>query len=133
MKRILALEEPIKLFDNVNSPMIPGTKGPLFENVAKEHTSIELVYLENANHVLKYEPKPRREVTPADASATYSVDTTYMDPETGEEITSWSKARLQDVTVPNWKVRQILCLCCSDRWLAHELESRACLPYLRAS
>ena len=68
--------------------------GPLFENVAKEHTNSELVYLENANHVLKYEPKPRQEITPAHATATYSADAIYLDLETVEKITSWLKARL---------------------------------------
>jgi pimeloyl-ACP methyl ester carboxylesterase len=68
--------------------------GPLFENVARKYVNIEIVYMENANHVLKYEPKPRPQITPADAMATYSADTTQLDPDTSKTIITWLKSHL---------------------------------------
>jgi hypothetical protein len=70
------------------------TNGPVFEAVADEHDNVTIFYAENANHVLKFEPKPRSEITPADAMATYSAEGVALDPETVETIISWLQARL---------------------------------------
>ena len=64
-------------------------EGPLFESVAKDHTNLRVVYLENANHVLKYEPLDRAEITPTHAMATYGADDIPLDPATVETITAW--------------------------------------------
>ncbi len=66
--------------------------GPLFEAVAKEHPNITIVYLDNASHVMKYEPKSRQQLTPADAMATYSADSIPLDSGAVETILSWLKA-----------------------------------------
>jgi alpha-beta hydrolase superfamily lysophospholipase len=70
------------------------TDGPFFEAIAKEHGNITVVYAENANHVLKYEPKPRPELTAADATATYSAEGIPLDTQAFETIHSWLKAQL---------------------------------------
>ncbi len=70
------------------------TDGPLFEAVAKELTNITIAYMENANHVLKFEPKPRSQITPADAMASYSADDVMLDPDSVDTITSWLRAQL---------------------------------------
>jgi hypothetical protein len=68
--------------------------GPLFEAVAKDHPNIQIAYMETANHVLKYEPKPRSELTPAHAMATYSAEGLDLDPETVETIVSWLRDQI---------------------------------------
>ena len=67
---------------------------PLFEAVAADHDNITVTYAENANHVLKFEPKPRSQLTPAEVMASYSADEVMLDPEAVEIIISWLKARL---------------------------------------
>jgi alpha-beta hydrolase superfamily lysophospholipase len=68
--------------------------GSIFESIAREQTRIRIVFPENANHVLKVEPKPRPEITPADAMNTYSADDVMLDPEPVEVITEWLRAQL---------------------------------------
>lgn len=68
--------------------------GALFEEVAKENDQIRVVYLENSNHVLKYEPKPRSELTAAEAMISYGAEDVALDPGTVETISSWLKAHL---------------------------------------
>jgi pimeloyl-ACP methyl ester carboxylesterase len=65
--------------------------GGLFEPMARDRDNITLVYPENANHVLKYEPRARSELTPASVMASYSASDTVLDAETVETITSWLK------------------------------------------
>ena len=67
--------------------------GALFEAFAQTHDQIRVLYMENANHVLKFEPRPRAELTPADAMATYSGDGIGLDPDAVEAILSWLSAR----------------------------------------
>ena len=67
--------------------------GAILQEVAKERENIEIAYLENANHVMKYEPKPRAQLTGAEAMATYSADGIGLDPDAVETILSWLGAR----------------------------------------
>jgi len=69
------------------------TDGAIFEAVAREHDNITTVYPENANHVLKYEPKPKAQLIPAEAAARYNVDEVGLDAHTVETITAWLRAR----------------------------------------
>jgi alpha-beta hydrolase superfamily lysophospholipase len=69
-------------------------EGVLFEGLAKEHDNIRVVYLENANHVMKSEPKPRSELTPGEVMATYSADNVPLDTRAVETITSWLRNQL---------------------------------------
>jgi uncharacterized protein len=64
-------------------------EGPLFESLTKDHSNIRLVYLENANHILKYEPLDRAGITPDHAMATYGANDTTLDPAAVETITAW--------------------------------------------
>jgi uncharacterized protein len=67
--------------------------GALFEATAREHANIRLVFAENASHVMKYEPRLRAELTPAEVMQTYSGDQTALDPEPVEAIVSWLRAQ----------------------------------------
>ena len=69
------------------------TDGPLFDAVAKEHGNISIVYTENTNHVMKFEPTPRAELTPAAVMGTYSAENVMLDPEPVAQIVSWLKAK----------------------------------------
>ncbi len=65
------------------------TDGPLFEAVAHDHSNITLAYFENANHVLKFEPRPRAQLTPEAVMASYGSDDVLLDPEPVTSIISW--------------------------------------------
>lgn len=67
--------------------------GALFEAFAQTHDQIRVLYMENANHVLKFEPRPRAELTPAMVSVSYGADDTTLEPDTLETIASWLKAQ----------------------------------------
>jgi pimeloyl-ACP methyl ester carboxylesterase len=68
------------------------TDGSLFETVAKDHPNISVVYCDNANHVLKFEPKPREQLTAAEVMASYSSADVMLDPDPVEKIVNWLKA-----------------------------------------
>lgn len=103
--RELWIFNPVARLDEVNVPVLIvlgkkdiqvdwQTDGSLFEAVAKKHDNITIAYLENANHVLKFEPKPRSQLTPADVMATYSSDEVMLDPDAVNGISSWLRAQL---------------------------------------
>ena len=62
--------------------------------MAQDHDNITLAFPENATHVLKYEPRPRSELTPAAVMASYSASDTTLDAEAVETITSWLKTHI---------------------------------------
>jgi pimeloyl-ACP methyl ester carboxylesterase len=66
--------------------------GAPLENAAKGHPNITLVYPENANHVLKYEPRPRAALSAADA-LTYNASDRVLDPDALQAIKVWLAAR----------------------------------------
>jgi uncharacterized protein len=101
--RELWTTDPLQLLAAVSAPVliVIGKKdiqvdwqadGGLFEPMARDRDNITLVYPENANHVLKYEPHARSELTPAAVMASYGASDTVLDAETVETITSWLKA-----------------------------------------
>jgi hypothetical protein len=63
--------------------------GSRWETLAKERSSITLVYPDNANHVLKHESRPREQLTPAEIMNSYSAADTMLDPQVVETITAW--------------------------------------------
>ncbi len=65
--------------------------GPLDAALSK-NKGASFVYPGNANHVLKYEPKPREQLTAQDALS-YNAEGRKLDPETVKVITDWLKAR----------------------------------------
>ena len=102
--RELWITDPLSLLAAVSAPVliVIGKKdiqvdwqadGGLFESMARDRDNITLVYPENANHVLKHEPRGRSELTPAAVIASYSANDTVLDAETVETITSWLKAQ----------------------------------------
>jgi hypothetical protein len=67
---------------------------PIFEELVKKQANVKLAYAENANHVLKYEPRPLSELTMADIMASYNADTSRLDERALEIILGWLKAQL---------------------------------------
>jgi pimeloyl-ACP methyl ester carboxylesterase len=67
--------------------------GPVIEDLALAHDNIRLIYLENANHVLKYEPRPRSELNPAVIAESYNAQDAKLDPQAVQVILSWLNAR----------------------------------------
>lgn len=53
---------------------------------------VSFVFPENANHVLKHEPKPRAELNPAEAVGNYNGPDAHLDPEALAAIVGWLKA-----------------------------------------
>ena len=70
------------------------TDGPVFEAVAAEHDNITVSYAENANHVLKFEPRPRSQLIATEVMVTYGADDVLLDPEPVETIATWLQAQL---------------------------------------
>ncbi|HSV85983.1 MAG TPA: alpha/beta hydrolase [Levilinea sp.] len=65
--------------------------GALFEAFAQAHNQIRIVFMEHANHVLKFEPRSRTELVPAVVAEGYSSEDTTLDLDTVETISSWLK------------------------------------------
>jgi hypothetical protein len=63
--------------------------GEALEKEAEVNDTIEFFYPDNANHVLKYEPRPRAELTMADALQNYNAPSAILDPETVDTIVKW--------------------------------------------
>ncbi|MDD5703375.1 MAG: hypothetical protein PHU23_15180, partial [Dehalococcoidales bacterium] len=59
------------------------------ESAAKGLDNISFAYPENANHVLKFELRPREELTGADAAVTYNAPDRILDPEALQIIKNW--------------------------------------------
>jgi pimeloyl-ACP methyl ester carboxylesterase len=68
--------------------------GAIFEAIARENPAVTLVYPENANHVLKYEGKPRDKLNPAEAAAQYNNDEMHLEAEALSSITTWLSEHL---------------------------------------
>jgi pimeloyl-ACP methyl ester carboxylesterase len=68
--------------------------GKAFEEVAGIRNNITLAFTENANHVLKYEPRPRSDLSPTEVGSRYNADDEQLDLETVDLITSWMRAQL---------------------------------------
>ncbi|OGR78681.1 MAG: hypothetical protein A2X32_05215 [Elusimicrobia bacterium GWC2_64_44] len=63
--------------------------GKLFEDIQGEEVTV--AYPENANHVLKYEPRPAAELLPAFVQQNYNAADRELDPETLKAIITWLK------------------------------------------
>jgi uncharacterized protein len=66
--------------------------GGIWEELAREHRNLTIVYPEHANHVLKYEPKPKAQLTASEVTAHYNADDVVLDAQTVSAITSWLDA-----------------------------------------
>ena len=65
----------------------------IIEAISKTHKNITVAYPENANHVLKHEPRDRSQLTAAEVAASYNADTSVLDEETVTAITTWLKSQ----------------------------------------
>ncbi|MFJ4650250.1 alpha/beta hydrolase family protein [Nocardia sp. NPDC088792] len=63
--------------------------GEVLQQAAKGREHVSFLFPENANHVLKYEPRPRAELTQAEVVARYNAADVELDPETVAAIVSW--------------------------------------------
>jgi len=63
--------------------------GELLEKAANGKRNISFYYPENANHVLKFEPKPRNELSAKSAIQNYNSAASHLDPETLNTILDW--------------------------------------------
>jgi uncharacterized protein len=63
--------------------------GDIIEEISNTHKNITITYPENANHVLKHEPRDRSQLTAADVTASYNADNSVLDEEAVTDITSW--------------------------------------------
>ena len=66
--------------------------GGRLEDAAKGKTNITFAYPENANHVLKYEEKPRSQLGPTD-SLNYNADGRILDQDALKTIVDWLVSR----------------------------------------
>jgi pimeloyl-ACP methyl ester carboxylesterase len=98
------LYDPAKFLGKVEVPVLVviGKKdvqvdwqldGAPLEAATKGEPDVSFLYPENANHVLKFEPAPRSELTGM-AAFKYNVEDTKLDPEAVEGIVGWLKAHL---------------------------------------
>jgi pimeloyl-ACP methyl ester carboxylesterase len=103
--RELWMTDPLSMLARVTAPVLIVigkkdvqvdwlTDGPLFESIAADHNNITLVYPEDANHVLKYEPKARAQLTPAEVMTSYSAADSRLDAEIIETITAWLRTQV---------------------------------------
>lgn len=65
--------------------------GELLQAAAAGRVNVSFVFPENANHVLKYEDKPRDQLTPAEVQATYNIEGRKLDPAALKAIQNWLK------------------------------------------
>ena len=63
--------------------------GEVLEEGAKGKGNVSFYYPENANHVLKFEPKLREELTVDNAIQNYNGQDSTLDPETFKTILAW--------------------------------------------
>lgn len=70
------------------------TDGPIFDELVKSLPNVKIAYAENANHVLKHEPRPLAELSMADIMASYNGDTSWLDDQVVEIILGWLKEQV---------------------------------------
>jgi pimeloyl-ACP methyl ester carboxylesterase len=98
--RELWVTDPAKLAAGITAPILVviGKKdlqvdwqvdGRRWETLAKERDNITIVYPDNANHVLKHEPRSREQLSPAEIANSYSAEDTVLDPQVVQLITDW--------------------------------------------
>jgi len=102
--RELWVTDPIQLAASVTAPLliVIGKKdlqvdwqvdGSRWEAFAEDHSNITVVYPDNANHVLKHEPRPREQLSPAEIANGYNAAGAMLDTQVVETLTAWLSAR----------------------------------------
>jgi pimeloyl-ACP methyl ester carboxylesterase len=101
--RELWMADAASLLKQVNVPVLVviGKKdiqvdweadGEPLQQASAGRANISLLFPENANHVLKYEPKPRSELNAAEVQAGYNSPNTRLDLEAMNSILEWLAA-----------------------------------------
>jgi alpha-beta hydrolase superfamily lysophospholipase len=91
---------PAQLLRDVHEPIliVIGQKdiqanwqadGQALEAALAGRDNVTFAYPENANHVLKYEPKAREQLVPAEVAVSYNADDQHLDPEALDTIRDW--------------------------------------------
>jgi len=95
-KKLAEIEVPVLIVLGKKDIQVDWkTDGAIFEAVAREHDNITISYAENANHVLKSEPRQRAQLNPAEVTTTYNADGVLLDPAPVEIIISWLRTQLR--------------------------------------
>jgi dienelactone hydrolase len=92
--------DPAELLREVTEPVliVIGKKdiqanwqadGQALEAALAARDNVTFVYPGNANHILKYEPKPRERLVPAEVAANYNAADRHLDPDALEAIQTW--------------------------------------------
>jgi uncharacterized protein len=63
--------------------------GEPLQQAAAGNPNVSFVFPDDANHVLKHEPRPRQELNPGQAVASYNAADSTLDPETVTSIIGW--------------------------------------------
>ncbi len=63
--------------------------GGALETAVAKRGNVTFVYPENADHILKYEEKPREELVAADVAARYNIEGRVLDSDTLTAIVDW--------------------------------------------
>jgi uncharacterized protein len=98
--RELWITDPSEVLSKVDVPVLVviGKKdvqvnwqadGSVIEAISKTHKNITVVYSENANHVLKHEPRDGSQLTVMAVTASYNADTSSLDEDAVNAITAW--------------------------------------------
>jgi uncharacterized protein len=66
--------------------------GEPLQRAAAGHANVAFLFPENANHVLKYEARPRSELAQPEALPRYNAPDAYLDPEALASILAWLAA-----------------------------------------
>ena len=102
--RELWLEDPADLIAQVSQPILVviGKKdiqvdwrkdGGALETATAGNDNVKFVYPENTDHVLKYEPRPREDLTAVEVGAHYNAEGRVLDPDALSVITEWLVAQ----------------------------------------
>ncbi|HEX5369018.1 MAG TPA: alpha/beta hydrolase [Dehalococcoidia bacterium] len=68
--------------------------GEPLQRAAADRSNITFVFPENANHILKYEPQPREELTLPEVMQRYNVPDTTLDRDTVAALIDWMRSHL---------------------------------------
>jgi len=71
--------------------------GSALETATAKHGNVTFVYPKNADHVLKYEGKPREKLMAVDVAARYNAEGRILDPEVLTTILDWLTAQSQTI------------------------------------
>ena len=98
--RELWLEDPAHVASQISEPMLVligkkdiqvdwCTDGSALQTATSKHGNVTLVFPDNADHVLKYEPRPREMLVAGDVAAHYNAEDRGLDSDAVSVIENW--------------------------------------------